>query len=1092
MSKRPIFLLFALLSILVASATSVTAQVTTVTISGTVNDTAGAVVPNAQVTAINIETNFSRAATTDSSGQYSIQFLPIGLYRVEVTATGFKKYVRSGIVLEVDRNARIDPALEAGAVTETVSITSDAPLVETSHATLGQTTTNAEIVNLPLVNRDVYTLLELTAGVDSTTNNNIFGSPAQVTTVNGSPNNGGGTVNYYLDGGSNTNGLRNTGNSLPNPDAVQEFRVITNSYSAEYGRFAGGVVDVVSKSGTNQWRGSLFEFIRNDALNANRWTPGISVLQKEVLRRNQFGGSFGGPVIKDKTFFFASYSGLRQRRPVFANTATPPTDAERNGIFSGRIRDPQRTGACTATDQTACFRDSSRATAENPLGLNIIPLGRFDPTAERILDEFIPRPNLPNGAFEAQETRPLNTDEIQFKMDHALSAKHQLTGSYFFQTGKDIEPMTGSTNLPWVKREFTWKQHNINIGDTWTIGPTMINQFRVTYVRLFGGRLNTPERSLGDLGSTFNVQGPPTLPQIQVSGRFNLNVAIGGPVGGSNLYQVRDVFSWTRGNHILKFGGEASLEKMIQDTTLNNYGIFNFNSNNTRGTGNAMADFLLGLPVTFNQDAPITKIDNGWYGGLFIQDDFKIHPRLTLNLGLRYDLQTPLTDPLDRKLTFVQGRQTTVVPAAFPGMLFPGDEGIGRGIVAADKNNFAPRVGLAWDPTGDGKTAVRAAFGIFYGSIGGNMWNATADQQPFSIRQQFNNPGTLTDPYSNLPGGVSPFPFSFSPNNIRFILPAAISGPSLDFRIPYVYQFNLTVQRQLTNDLGVTAAYVSTLGHKFRLNRDLNYPVFGPGASTQNVNARRPILPGQLAAITLFESILNTSYHGMQLTAEKRMATNFSFKAFYTFGKAIDSSPSQSDTVGAVQNNNNIAGDRGRADSDRRHNFVLSGIWNINYIKDWNPAARAILNGWSLSAIVTMRSGRPLTITNGADANLDGVNNDRANLVGDPVLDHNRPRSEVVDAWFNVAAFAPVPVGTDGTAGRNIIDGPGLKNVDLGIFRDFNFTERFKLQFRAEATNSLNIVNLNNPVTGRNSGQFGQIRDARTMREVQLGLRLTF
>jgi hypothetical protein len=1078
MSKRSLFSPFVMLSILAASAFVVPAQVSTVTIHGTVSDSTGAVIPNAQVTAVNVETNFSRSVATDSSGGYAIQFLPIGPYRLEVTATNFKKFVQAGIILEVNRNARVDPTLETGAVTETVSVTSDAPLVETNHATLGQTTNNEEITRLPLVNRDVYTLLELSAGVDSTTNSNIFGSPAQTTIVNGSANSGAGTVNYYLDGGSNTNGLRNTGNSLPNPDAVQEFRVITNSYSAEYGRFAGGVVDVVTKSGTNQWRGSLFEFIRNDVLNANRWTPGISILQKEVLRRNQFGGSFGGPVIRDRMFFFGSYSGLRQRRPVFANTALPTTAAERNGVFSGRIRDPQKTGACTATDQTACFPN------------NTIPTNRFDPTAVRILNEFIPLPNLPNGAFEAQQTRPLDTDEIQFKLDHALTTAHQLTGSYFFQKGKDIEVMRG--NLPWVNREFTWKQHNVNLGDTWTVSPTMINQFRITYVRLFGGRLNTPEKSLGDYGSKFNVQGPPTLPQIQVAGRFNLNVAIGGPVGGSNLYQIRDVFSWTRGSHSLKFGGEASLEKLIQDTTLNNYGIFPFNSNNSRGTGNAMADFLLGLPVTFNQDAPITKIDSGWYTGLFIQDDFKIHPRLTLNLGLRYDLQLPMKDPLDRKLTFVQGKQSKVVPSAFPGMLFPGDEGIGRGIVKADKNNFAPRIGLAWDPAGDGKTAVRAAFGVFYGTIGGNMWNGTADNQPFSIRQQFNNPGTLTDPYIFQPGGVSPFPYSYSPNSIRFILPAAIGGPSLDFRMPYVYQFNLTVQRQLTRDFGVTAAYVSTLGHKFRLNRDANYPVFRAGATTGNVNARRPILPGQLSVISLVESITNSSYHGLQLTTEKRLTSNVSFKAFYTFGKALDTAGSQSDTSDSVQNFNNIRADRGRADSDRRHNFVMSGIWRINYFNGWHRAARAVVGGWSLSAIVSLRSGRPLTITNGSDANLDGNNNDRANLVGDPVLDHNRPRNEVVSRWFNTAAFAAVPVGTNGTSARNFIDGPGLKNVDLGIFRDFNMTERFKLQFRAEATNAFNIVNLNNPVTARNSAQFGQIRDARTMREIQLGLRLTF
>lgn len=291
MNRRPRFSMLLLFATLVTLSASVSAQVTNVAIHGTVSDPTGAVVPNAQVTAVNTETNFLRSVLTDLSGGYAIQFLPLGPYRLEVAASGFKKFVQNGIILEVNRNARVDPTLETGAVSETVVVTSEGSLVETTNATLGQTTTNEEITRLPLVDRDVYRLLELTAGVDSTSNNNIFGAPAQITTVNGSANSGGGTVNYYLDGGSNTNGLRNTGNSLPNPDAVQEFRVITNSYSAEYGRFAGGVVDLVTKSGTNQWHGSAFEFIRNDALNATRWTPGISVLKKMCFAATSSGAA---------------------------------------------------------------------------------------------------------------------------------------------------------------------------------------------------------------------------------------------------------------------------------------------------------------------------------------------------------------------------------------------------------------------------------------------------------------------------------------------------------------------------------------------------------------------------------------------------------------------------------------------------------------------------------------------------------------------------------------------------------------------------------------------------------------------------------
>lgn len=1041
------------------------AQVSTATILGTVTDRSGAVVPNARVTVTNLETNFSRSVETDEVGQYSIPFLPTGTYRVEVVTSTFKKFVQTCVVLDVGRSARVDPVLDIGALTEVVSVTADAPLVNTTSAVVGRTVENTEIVNLPLVNRNVYSLLNLTPGVEASVSGNAFGFREQRTMVNGGSYGGTGTVNYFLDGGNNTTGLRGTGNAVPNPDAVQEFRVITNSYGAEFGRFAGGVVDVVTKSGTNEFHGSLFEFIRNDKLNATTWNAS----SKAPLRRNQFGGTLGGPVLRNRTFFFGSYSGLRQREYEFKNTAIVPTPLERTGDFS-----------------QSAIKPIDPATGQ-PFPGGVIPSNRFDPTAKRILGEYVPQANLPGNFVEVTQPEPYDTDELQFKVDHMLSSSHQLTGSYFRDTGTSLESLAG--NLIWSQRQFKWTQQNFNVSDTWTAGPTAVNQLRLTYVRNFGGRLNIPEISLGDLGSGFQIQGAPSLPQIQVSGYFNLSQAIAGPSAGSNYYGLRDNFSLNHGNHTLKFGGEVYLEKFIHDTTLNNYGTFSFNGTISK---NALADFLLGRPVTMNQDAPVTKIDNVWYTGLFIQDDWRIHPRLTLNLGLRYDFQTPATDPHDRKLTFIQGRQSTVVPNAPAGLLFPGDEGIGRGIISSDRNNFAPRIGLAWDPFGDSKTSIRTGFGLFYGGISGNEWNSTADNQPFTIRQRFNNVASLTDPYGLLPGGVSPYPYSYTPSAPRFVFPASIAGPSLDFRWPYTYQMNFSVQRQLSSDLSVEAGYVSSLSHKLPFTRDLNYPIYGPGATTGNVNSRRPIQPGTLAVIGQLNSIMNSAYHGLQLTADKRMSRNFQVKAFYTFSKSLEGARMQNDTTsGGAQNMNNLSAERGRTDNDRRHNFVASIVWQTNYFRDVRYA-HLLLDGWTISAITTFRSGAPFTVTNGTDRNLDGTSNDRADLTGNPRLDPNRSRAAVTAKWFDPSAFAVTPLGQNGTSGRNILDEPGRKNVDFAIFRDFTIRENMALQFRAELTNGFNLVNLNGPTSNLNSSAVGTIRGAQDMRQVQLGLRLRF
>ena len=352
------------------------------------------------------------------------------------------------------------------------------------------------------------------------------------------------------------------------------------------------------------------------------------------------------------------------------------------------------------------------------------------------------------------------------KIDHSFSDRNLFTGSYYETSGNNSQ--SGGGNIPWSTQNFIWRQQNVNASDTATIAPSLVNQFWVTYSRNFGGRLSTPQLSLGDLGSEYRIQGTPSLPQITVTGYFTLGQAISGPVAGTNFYSSRDVLSYTRGRHTLKFGGELSLDKDIQQTLLNNYGVFSFSG---AKSGNALGDYLLGAPVTMNQDAPITAMDDFFTGALFAQDDIRLHPRFTLNLGLRWELQQAPTDPHNREGTFEAGVQSqTLKGANVPnGLLVVGDPGLTRGIVATPLKHFSPRIGMAWDPFSDGKTSIRAGAGVFWGSVSGNEWNSTSNFQPFAVREQFNTVQSLTNPYGLLPGGVSPFPFSYNPANPQFI-----------------------------------------------------------------------------------------------------------------------------------------------------------------------------------------------------------------------------------------------------------------------------------------------------------------------------------
>jgi hypothetical protein len=1126
------------------------AQLTTTTIYGRVTDANGGSIANAQVSITNTDTNLSRTAQTSAEGEYSIEFLPVGNYKVEISAQSFKRFVRAGVVLEVNVPARVDAVLPLGDINQTVTVSESIPLVNTTSPEIGRTIENQEVENLPLVNRNVYQLLQLTPGVQNSSFNPgqpnpviTLGYPEQRTFINGGVDGGAGSVSYYLDGGINMTGLRNTGNILPNPDAIQEYRVETNNYNAEYGKMSAGVITVITKTGTNAYHGALFDYWRTDALNAAPWN---STVGTPPLRRQQFGGTFGGPIRKDKTFFFGSYQGLRQLSSFLFNGATLPTAAEVAGNMAALL---PATGSLP-----------SQYTCGSP---TVICPKLLDPVAQKLLTSSV-FPNVPTagtGAFQAVAPSPYNTDEFLIKVDHNLTGNQRLSGSYFYTSGNNQVPPLNSTtgqpngNIPWDVQQFTWRQQNVNLSDTWTARSNLANQLWLGYTRNVAGRLNLPGTSLGDLGSEFTVQGPHSLPQISVSGlvAFSGASAIAGPVAGSNFYSVRDVVSYTRGRHSISFGGDETLDKDIQQTLLNNYGVFAFNSTNIKDAVSAktvavpgFANFVMGLPTSVSQDAPVTGYTNSWSTGLFLQDNFRIIPRLTLNLGVRWDIQTPPTDPLNRGTSFQVGEQSTAVPAAPQGALFNGDPGVTRGIVPVRWHHVSPRVGFAWDPFGNGKTSIRAGAGVFYGSVSGNEWNTVTNFEPSAVRFGFTNVtqqvtgsgmtavpqgATLSCPYNKLVAknasgtplgptvtctagsgsgltGTDPFPF-VPP---QFLTPGGpFFGFAKNFQWPYSYQFNLSVQRQVASNLSVSVAYVGNLTHDLPFAQDLNAPATGalaPACATTsgaNIVARRPIdnpgvaacaAPGSpFGTVLLVQSNQTASYNGLQATAQLRMTHGLMLYSFYTFSHTFDSVQLDNNTTqGGAEDMTNLRLERGPADFDLRHQFVTSLVWRLNYYHGDHLLARSVANGWTISPIVNVHSGFPFTVLDGKDANLTGNSAaQRAALVPgqNPVLS-NRTAA----MWFNTAAFSQNPsvngISIDGNSARNLLRGPTFKDVDLAISRDFFFREHLALQLRADAYNVFNIVSLNPPGATLGNATFGVITSASAMRQLQLGLRFTF
>ncbi|MDE1163321.1 MAG: TonB-dependent receptor [Acidobacteriaceae bacterium] len=1099
-------------------------QTDTATLSGTVVDSTGASIPGATVTVRQTSTNFSRTVTTSGDGGFRVEFLPIGSYAVHVSAPGFQTLERSGITLNAMQSASLDKvALAVGQEQQVVEVTSDLPLVNNTNSTLGRVIDNQEVDNLPLVGRNPYDLLPLTPGVQASRTVNNLGYPEQHTYINGSTDGTVGQVSYYLDGGINMTGLRNTGNILPNPDAIQEFSVQTNNFSAQFGRTSAGIVSAVTKSGTNKVHGSVFDFERNNAANASSWGTGQKALP---LHRHQFGATVGGPVVKDKTFFFGSYAGLRQSQSAPLNSAIVPDTLQRAGNFSENL--PTNSGTITSCTQTVSATDKAltdhggRFIVCNPITRvpyagNIIT-STLDPTAQQVLSRNVPGPSNTNNGLISTYTTQNQSDEFLIKIDHNIG-NHRISANYFQTNGMSTQLPSGGTVPGWSMQLFNWRQQNANLSDTWTINSSMVNQVWANYSRLIAGRTNIPQTTIAAYGSDFNVQGTPSLPQISVNGWFTLSQAIAGPLAGDNLYALRDVMAWNKGRHSIHLGAEGALEKDAQQTLLNNYGVFAFTSSTTSRTGNALSDFVLGRPNTMNQDSPVYANANYFNYGAFFQDDWRVLPNLTLNLGLRYDVQTAPTDTMNRTTNFRAGVQSVAIPSAPRGLLFPGDPGVPKTGSPTRYNHVSPRIGFAWDAFGNGKTIVHAGAGLFFGSIGGNEFELPSNSQPFSVRAQYSNVTSLTHPYStdttDFPGGISPYPYNYDPANPRFIKPTQILAMDADYRWPYNYQMNFAVEQQFTPTLAVSMAFVSALNRKLPLYDDANYPVFNTATPTANTtataNARRPVnvaIGGTptYSQVYVVRSRQTSNYNGLQVSVDKRFSQHFSAKGYYSWSKTLASAYMNNNTLGNNFEDYNLPQlDRQRTDLDVRHTAVFNVLLKPDYYKGKNPFVRGAFNGWTISAIATISSGAPFNITTGSDNNGDGNTSDRPNVVAGKKV--GILPNATAAKWFDTTAFcgysasSPTtcpgtgPGGSDGTLRPYAIDAPGVRNINAAVFRDFPVYRQVKLQFRGEAINVFNFTNLGAPTGTLSSGNFGKITGVNSNfdnRQLQLGARILF
>ncbi len=1058
--------------------TNVSGQTVSVSqISGTIRDATGSVVPEAEVTVTQTDTGLKRTAQTGSDGVYLLPSLPVGPYRLEVKKEGFNGYSQSGIVLQVGSSPTVDVSLQIGTVSQEVNVEAAAAMVETNNSGVGQVVDQQRVVDLPLNGRLATQLITLAgaavvvppANVGQLISQKNYPNEVSIS-VAGGPSNG---LTYSLDGASHNDPVNNAGLPLPFPDALQEFKVETSALQAQYGQHAGGAVNVVTKSGGNTFHGDAFEFLRNRDFNARD----TFATERDTLRRHQFGGTLGGPIVKNKLFFFAGYQQTIQKSDASTGISFVPTA----DMLAGDFR---------AAASPAC-NGGRQITLKAPFVDNMIPASQLSPVAIKLASYYA----APFNACGQTTYTTINNFSEQFgvaKVDYQINSNNTVFVRYLGTHAFQPASYTGSP-LSIVNASPDNLVNSATIGHTWILNASTINNLRFNFNRAAINKSQINNITAKDLGINITPPPIPSNMYITVTGAlYSAGIQSFASSVPTQSHQLADDFSMLRGSHQIQFG--ADYIRALQNATFlgTSAGSFSFTG---QITNLPMADFLLGTPASFGQSSVTDDAERHQYIGLYAQDSWRVNSRLKVNYGLRWEpyigaaLKNGRVTHFDPAL-FAQNVHSTVYPNAPAGVQYPGDPGFDTNNRPNNIrwNNFAPRLGMVFDPKGDGRMTIRASWGMFYDFPHTLFYDAYAGTPPWGPSVTIPTPaGGFADPWQGYPGG-NPFPIVLN-KNVAFPTGGNYLTVPLDLNTTYLEQWNISIQKQFGSNWLASASYLgnNTIHMWAAVTQDpsvyipgascvLNGVTYSPCSSLSNSTARRLLTlqnPSQgryINNLTALDDGATASYNAMLLSLQHRLASNFTVLANYTWSHCI-SDPVTTLLGGSYTNPADRRFDRGNCGGiDIRHVLNISGV--LQSPKFSRRMVQAIAGNWQLSPILGWRSGSYFTVTTGVDTALNNVTGQRA----DQIAFSAYCAVQNSDCWLAKSAFAaPAEPGTFGSSGANSLLGPGYFQVDLSLSRKFVLHESHTLEFRADAFNIENRVNLSIPVTTLNSSNFGRV-----------------